>query len=540
MRSGSAGGAPVAAGKRRGRAQWRVVAPLAFLVLAAVPASASEESQALAARALIELNAGRTQEALALFDRAVAADPSDADVRYQRGAARAKLGDYQGAVGDLQAVLAVKPDLAPAALELGVALTETGRYQEAERWLLQAQQQPDLDGQASFFLGLAQLRLGRLDEAQQNFARAREHDPSLALASEYYQGVIDYRKQNFDSAAAHFTAVGRSNPDSAMARESALFLAQIQRAQGAVYSAFGSVAFEYDSNVTLGPADTIQGGITGEADGRAVLNVGGRYVPWRRGHFSLALSYEFFQSLQFRLTEFNLLDTRPAVQLMFDYNPVTVGVLGRYDYYMLGGESFLSEATAFPWVSVREDRIGRTELYYRMQFRDYKNANPFSTPPSMPGMTEPPNPGFRVLNGFYNFVGVRQIVELGAPGRQIWAGYQLGFTTPEGQGSDEFQYGSNQFEVALRWPLPYSILSEAGYRYEHQDYAGASEVFSPNQNTPRRDNDSRVVVSFERPLSELYEHLFINAAWFGTFNNSNQSVFEYDRQIGSIGAEVRF
>jgi hypothetical protein len=145
-----------------------------------------------------------------------------------------------------------------------------------------------------------------------------------------------------------------------------------------------------------------------------------------------------------------------------------------------------------------------------------------------------------VLNGFYNFVGIRQIVELGAPDRELWLGYQLGFTTPEGQGSDQFQYGSNQFEVALRWPLPYSILSEAGYRYEHQDYNRASRVFSPQGNNPRRDNDHRVVVAFERPLPELYDHLFLNAAWFGTFNKSNQSVFEYDRQIGSIGAEVRF
>ena len=68
----------------------------------------------------------------------------------------------------------------------------------------------------------------------------------------------------------------------------------------------------------------------------------------------------------------------------------------------------------------------------------------------------------------------------------------------------------------------------------------ASAVFLAAGNNPRRDNDHRVVVAFERPLSEVYEHLFVNAAWFGTFNNSNQSVFEYDRQIGSIGAEVRF
>ncbi len=56
----------------------------------------------------------------------------------------------------------------------------------------------------------------------------------------------------------------------------------------------------------------------------------------------------------------------------------------------------------------------------------------------------------------------------------------------------------------------------------------------------RQDDDYRAIVSFERPLREIYDHLYVNASWFGTFNDSNKSLFQYDRQIGSIGAEVRF
>jgi tetratricopeptide (TPR) repeat protein len=525
------------------RTSARVCRPAAavalLLVLGGTPALANEESQALSARGLIELNAGRTQEALALFQRAVAADPSDVTARYQLGATRAKLGDYTGAIGDLRAVLAADPKLMPAALELGAALVETGEYQEAETWLLQAQRQANLEAQASFFLGLAQLRLGRLDSARENFARAGARDPSLALSAQYYEGVIAYRQQETDRAETLFNNVVNATPDSAIGRESVRFLENLRSARRATYSAFGAVALEYDSNVTLGPSTTVAQAITGQADGRFVITAGGRYVPWTYKGAALEVSYEFFQSLHFDLTDFNLMDNRPAIQLSYDFGRVFVGLLGRYDYYLLGAESFLSEATVFPWLAVREDGIGQTQIYYRMQRRDYKNATTSSQSPPAP---------FQVLDGFYNFAGVRQVIDLGAPGRQVWLGYQLGLTNPVGDQTNPldpntdpqaYRYGAQQVEVALRWPLPYEVLGEAGYRYEFQAYGPASALINPDGDV-RQDNDHRLIISFERPLPEIWDHLFVNAAYFGTWNDSSNVLFEYNRQIGSIGAEVRF
>ena len=511
---------------------------LVACVMGAAPAGASPESQALSARGLIELNAGHTQQALELFDRAVAADPSDVDARYQRGAAREKLGDYSGAIDDLKTALAAQPNLTPAALELGVALSQSGHYAEAEPWLLRAQQQPDLDAQASLFLGIVQLRLDRLDDAERSFARARARDPSLDLAAEYYDGVIAYRRHDLAAAETHFTAVERASPESAMGRESVYFIDVLNRMRRAAYSAFGTVAFEYDSNVTLGPSVATPQTISGQGDESFVLNAGGTYVPWTLGPASLSLGYEFFQSLHFHLTDFNLQDHRPAVQLSFDFGRFVFGLLGRYDYYLLSTSDFLQEVTAFPWVAVREEGIGRTELYYRMQWRDYLQAS------------------FTQLNGYYNYFGARQIVDLGGPDREFWLGYQLGANNTTGNSvgapTNLYQYGSLQLEVALRWPLPYDVVSEAGFRYEHQFYGPDSRCLMPSSTpeckagpppetgTNRTDNDYRAVVSFERPLSEIYEHLFVNASWYGTFNNSNKIDFQYDRQIGSIAAEVRF
>jgi len=523
----------------------RRIAALAVMLscaASAVPAAASEESQALTARGLIELNAGHSKEALELFDRAVAADPTDAEALYARGTTRAKLGNYSGAIEDQRAALALRPDYAPAALDLGAALIETQKYREAMPYLLQAQRQPELDAQASFYLGLAQLRDEQLDAAQQSFERARTRDPSLDLTVKYYEGVIAYRRHDLETARANFSAVEAAEPESAIGQESTHFLETIRSGERAAYSAFGTIALEYDTNVTLGPSSsTVPSGISGKGDWRFALAAGGTYVPLQRGPFSVALSYEFFQSIQFRLHDFDLQDNRPAVQLMLDFDPIFIAMLGRYDYYLLETDSFLQEATAVPWISLREKGIGRTEMYWRMQWRDYKE-NFISTPPNPQDFF-----GFRALDGFYNFGGVQQVVELGEPGRELRTGVQMGLTRPDQEGQEAFQYGSWQTEISVRWPLPYAIIAEAGFRYEHQQYSGASiqnAADSPNLGPAfgerRVDDDYRGLFMLERPLPEINDHLFVNVAWFGTFNNSTKVLFEYDRQIGSLGVGVRF
>lgn len=507
--------------------------------LGQAPARASEESQALGARAVVAVNAGDLPAARALLDRAVALDPDDADVRYQRGVVRGRQGDTSGAIADLETALRLRPYFPVAALELGIALVDAGRFADAEPLLLQAQPVATLDAQASFFLGLAQLRLNRFEAARANFARARRVDPSLALAAQYYDGVIAFRQRDYDAATAAFESVKRDGPTSAMAKESDQYLALIARARRATYSAFGTVALEYDSNVNLGTDNIVDGSITGEGDGRVVLNTGGRWVPWRWGGASVALSYEFFQSLQFELTDFNLQDNRPAVQVQYDFERVSLGLLGRYDYYLLETDSFLQEATAFPWVSVRSAGVGRTDFYYRMQWRDYKQ------------------PAYAVLDGFYHFPGVRQFFELGSAERQLFVGYQLGAaagdrggTALEQAANDAYMYFAQQAEVGVRWPLPYLVTGEAAYRYEYQSYQNASRCFppapdncdpsAPDGGARRRDHDHRVILSLERPLPEVWEHLFVVASYFGTFNDSNKPIFEYNRQIGSLALSVRF
>src|SRR5262249_30887559 len=146
--------------------------------------------------------------------------------------------------------------------------------------------------QASFFLGIARLHLGQTETARLSFERAAERDPSLRLAARYYEGVAEYRSGDWAGAQEHFSYVAETSPNSEMGREAAGFLARIRQGQGARYQVVGALGFQYDSNVVLAPESDLAKSelrISGESDGRATIDAGGSFVPWRSEHALLSI-----------------------------------------------------------------------------------------------------------------------------------------------------------------------------------------------------------------------------------------------------------
>jgi len=498
---------------------------VALCLCAALPVHASEQSKILYSRGLVEFHADRFSKALELFDQAVATDPSDVYARYYRAVTRGRLNDLDGAISDLREVLAAQPDLNQAALDLGVSLIQKGQYSEAIPWLEQAQRVDDLEGQASLFLGLAQLRLGRLGEARANFRRAAEHDPTQSLPARYYQGVADYQEGNWAQAEGHFRYVSQASPGTDMGREADAFLEKLRRGDRARYEAYGSVGYQYDSNVGL-LNDVTKALVPNQpqGDSRLTIGLGGAYAPWRNDWAQFTVGYDFFQSFHDTLNEFDLQDHGPSAQILATLGPVQLGLLGRYDYYLLDNQSFLQEGTALPWVTVFSGNAGRLEVMYRMRRRDFKIQS------------------FAVRNAFNHAVGAKQFFYLGSADRYLSVGYQFDHEDPV-MGNTEaqsFAYDGNEVNLGVGAWLPYQLHAEATYAYRHEHYGQDSaevETLLSGSRSRRNDNENEVVVAVRKAI---FEHLDITAAYFGDFNNSNNSDFQYRRHVGSVALEVRY
>jgi Tfp pilus assembly protein PilF len=487
----------------------------ALLTLAPAVGDAAETAEALYSRGLVQFNSRNYTEALVLFDQAVAADAEDPYARYYRGVTHLQLGRAPEAIADLRAALTARPDMAQAQLEMGVALVEAEQFAEAVPYLERAQQElPDQAARAALFLGLAHLRQGQPEAARSDFERAAA-DPELLSTARYYQGVLDYLARHWSAAQAHFEHVVAAKPGTEIAVESQRFLERLEARRAPPYQLYATAGLEYDSNVALVPIDDaaqVRQGVSDEADGRIIIGAGGVYVPWHNDWAQLSVGYDFFQSLQFDLTKFNLQDHRPSVQLAGQRGAFRFGTFARYDLYLLGSRKFLQQGTGVPFVSYDEGDIGRTELFLRVRRRDFLRS-PYSG----------------ALDSWNYGPGLRQVLNLGTRQRSVWLGYRFDRedTLPHG-GDAAFAYDGHELGVGLTWILGEPYRADITYAFRYEDYASASGG---------RDDYVHLPIAAFR--WDINQHWGVTLAYLGTFNDSNKSDFEYDRHIASCSVMVR-
>lgn len=518
-----------------------IVVACAFVVAVATlpPASAiaSVRSHALYARGLIPFNNGQWDEAYRLFDQAVRADPKDALALYYRGLSQARRGAATTAIQDFEQALQLRPSLPHAALDLGVAYFDVGQYATAKSWLERAHQQGPDRFAAALFLGLTLYRMGN-DAAALPYLNEAKVDPELRAEAQYYAGLALLRQGKTGAARTELAAAVREYPQSEVGRVAQRYTAAATQALSPSekpWSVYGRVGFEYDTNVVAGPDESNLKGqpganaVSGEGDGRAVLGVGGGYTLLDTDFGSVRATYDFSQSIHFKLTDFDLQGHRVRLEASSKPGPFTYGIAGTYDFYLLDYQSFYQEILGTPWVTVSEGEAAATQAYYTIRGRDF--------------LRSPFNP---IRDGMNNAFGVRQYIALGAPKRVLDFGYQFDAEDPvsDGRGGRQFKYKGHQVDVGVSLPITDITRAQVAYLFRLEDYQFPN--FLPNDPTfsapvaqgPRRhDAEQQFVVAMEHDLTG---NLALLADFVGTINGSNIPNFDYDRYIVSASVQVTF
>ena len=148
----------------------------------------------LVARGAALAQLGRSREARASFDRAVAADPSRALTLVQRATVEMMAHDDAGARADLEAAVARDDRLALAHHTLGLLAARRGDEAEAERRFRRALALDGGNYDAMLNLGSLLAHRGRRSEAQPLLARFVEGAPPSVYAREIAQARAWLRK----------------------------------------------------------------------------------------------------------------------------------------------------------------------------------------------------------------------------------------------------------------------------------------------------------------------------------------------------------
>jgi len=431
----------------------------------------------------------------------------------------------------MQAALALDPTLPHAPVDLGIAYFNSGQYAQAKAWLERAYHENVERFTSALFLGLTLYRLGD-DAAAQKYLKEAEADPELRPTAQYYTALALLHEGKTSAARSLLQETARKYPQFQVGQVAGRYSQTAAAPQPTPgmgpekpWSVYAQLGFVYDSNVVAGPSESsVPGrtGISGESDGSTVIGLGGQYTLLNGNYGSLLTSYDFYQSVHFSLTQFDL--QGHSVRLNYASKPgrVTYGIAGAYDFYALDYQSFYQEGIGTPWVAVAEGDHAATQVYYRLRGREFFRS-PYSP----------------YRDGINYAGGLREYLALG-DGRTLGVGYQFDSENPRssGPGGHDFRYNGNQLDAALTLPFPNIVRAQLAYLLRFEDYRFPNS--RPNQDgtqVRRHDVENELVVDLAHDLTP---HVALTLDYIGIFNNSNIPDFQYDRHIVSTGVRVVF
>ena len=235
FRGRTAGGSP-AAGRPIDPALAEKLAALGYVGSSAVPPSAAagidpKDKIAVANSlhdAVLAVESGELDRAVALLDGVVATDPQIHVAQYELGVARARQRLYPQAIPHLKRAIELQPDAMMAHYELGVALFETGDWKTAAgHFEIVASRMPKW-ADARYSYGSVLARISRVSEAVAELRAALELAPAHYRANLLLGRILTLQGQAPAALPYLEKAVG-AQPAS---REARLFLADAYQALG--------------------------------------------------------------------------------------------------------------------------------------------------------------------------------------------------------------------------------------------------------------------------------------------------------------------
>lgn len=152
--------------------------------------TALQTSPADRARAEELARAGRTIEAIALFERIVDANPADLEAKLWVARLQLRLGRTDDAEAGFRSVLQINPEDVDARIGLGIVLTRTGYWQEALTILRSTEAEAGQNADLFAALARAYRQSGDDQSALDYFRRAKALGPGDPDTTLGFEGVV--------------------------------------------------------------------------------------------------------------------------------------------------------------------------------------------------------------------------------------------------------------------------------------------------------------------------------------------------------------
>lgn len=184
------------------RKLFKISAPVLIILISVVCSSYAQTTEEETLRKGVDLaRHEKLDEALAEFNKVIAADPKSANAYYNMGFAYDKKGDTAKAISNFSKAIEIDPTLADAYYNRGFAYYKKGNFDEAIADYNKVIEVAPDSADAYYGLGLVYSQKGDLDKAILEYTEAIKVRPTFALAYDA-RAVAHVTKKNYISALA--------------------------------------------------------------------------------------------------------------------------------------------------------------------------------------------------------------------------------------------------------------------------------------------------------------------------------------------------
>jgi tetratricopeptide (TPR) repeat protein len=459
-------------------------------------------------KGISEFKAENYEEALQFLIKAREQQPESSMAAYYLGMTYNQMGEYRQASKHLRDAIRLTPSVKEAYPELIQALINLNELKEAKDWIAQAEQKDVKPGQITYLKGLILLKEGKNSEAIDAFKKAKRMDSSLNQASDMQIAVALTKQRRFAEAKETLRAVISVDPLSEIgtyAREYEIAFDQGLKKYKSWWASAG-IAYKYDDNVLLKPSQSIPDVlIRGQRDSSIITTLGFRYNPRLSEPWYFNAQYNFYADTHFSQHKVDFLYQTVSLTPGYQFPKGAITLPVAYSHVWLDRDQYMAVALANPTLSfiLLPNHIGQFSMGY---MRREILHDPPDRYENRDGNILTVSPGY--IYSFKNGKGLFMLK------------YEFSSDNTEGK---NWENTGNQINLSLLLPvmdkLSFTISGEMllqDYQHTHTYYGAAGMRW------------------------EVLNGLNLNLQYSHTHADSNISVYEYKRNIYTVGFEYIF
>lgn len=457
-------------------------------------------------------------EALATLKKAREEEPESTLAAYYIGLTYKQLQNYADAVQPLTDAVTYKPKIKGALIELIDCLYQLNRLDEAKRWITEAETEGIRPAQVSFLKGLILLKEGEADGAIGSFKNAKELDGSMAQACNYQIGLANLKGSKFDDARKAFKEVIIVEPTSNMANYANEYINALSKREEAMkpFKLTFGFAWQYDDNVVLQPSDTaLVTGITDKGDSREVYTAQAEYNKRFNEYVGLKAQYLFYYAKQNDLGFYDMLTNTMAIQPSFYYKNSMLTFPTGCSLTNVNDKFYLASPSTAAVYNVMVNNTNMAQAYMKYQYFGYNWG------PSVPSEDRDGSELAGGLGWYYFFAKNKGFLNLRYGASRDWT-----------DGSNWNYIGNRVSATAL---VP--VLDKLNWTVSGDIFFQGFTRSNTLVHVYRKDQ----VYTLSTVLAyKIYKDSEIQAQYTYIKDDSNISVYGYNRNITSIGVEIKF